>query len=301
MSGGRLQRREALWGYLFTAPYIIGLLVFTAGPIIAVFYFSLCDYNMRTPPELIGFGNYVELWGDEFFWKAMGNTLFFVIGSVPAGVVLALAFALLLNRPLRGIKLFRTLFFLPVVASTVAVALVWTWIYDRDRGLLNIALSKILGLVGIEVDLPGWHAAPDTAMLSVVIMSIWKGLGYNIMIFLAGLQEVPEQLEEAAEIDGANAWQRFRNVTLPMISPTVFFVVVISMIGAFQVFEQAFMLRVDQDLNFHVHTVVWYLYEEAFKRTEMGYAATMGVALAAVILALTAGQLWLQRRWVHYR
>lgn len=295
------RRREALWGYFFTAPYIIGLVAFTAGPVLAVGYFSLCHYNMRRPPRWIGLDNFQNLWGDELFWKAMGNTFLFVVGTVPVGVVIALGFAMLLNRPLKGIRIFRTLFFLPVIASTVAVALVWTWIFDRDRGLLNIALNWLLGIVGIDVQLPGWNANPDTAMFAVILMSIWKGLGYNIIIFLAGLQEVPETLEEAAEIDGANAWQRFWNVTLPMLSPTMFFVVVIAMIGSFQVFEQAFMLKVDQDLNFYVHTVVWYLYEEAFKRTNMGYAASMGVTLAAIIFALTAVQLYFQKKWVHYR
>jgi multiple sugar transport system permease protein len=295
----RRQRQETLWAYFFTAPYLVGLLVLSAGPLLAVGLFSLCDYNMRSPPRWNGFANYSLLMADPDFWKSVRNTFAFVLGSVPAGIVLALALALLLNRQLRGIKLFRALFFLPVVSSVVAVALVWNWIYDRDRGLLNLALGWFLGLFGIHVQLPGWIAGDSTAMLAIVVMSIWKGLGYNIMIFLAGLQEVPDHLLEAAEIDGAGPWQRFRHVTLPMLSPTLFFVTVISLIGAFQVFEQPYVMR-SPDLNFTVHTVVWYIFEKAFKVGEMGYAATMGIALALLLLALTLLQLSLQRRWVHY-
>ncbi len=302
MKTPRLARAEMLWGYLFTAPAIVGLVLFTAGPIVAVVRYSFSEYNMLRPPEWIGFANYERLWADPLFWKALRNTLIYVAGTVPLGIALALAFALLLDRSLRGIRLFRTIFFLPVVSPVVAVGLIWSWIYQRDTGLLNLALGKMLGAAGIEATLPAWTVNEHTAIWAVVLMAIWKGLGYNIVILLAGLQEVPRDLAEAAEIDGAGPWQRFRHVTLPMLSPTLFFVAVIATIGGFQVFEPAYMLRVAEDYSFSVHTVVWHIYETAFiGRSQMGYASAMGVVLALIIFALTAVQLAVQRRWVHFR
>jgi multiple sugar transport system permease protein len=215
-------------------------------------------------------------------------------------VALSLLMAIAVDRPLRGIAIIRTCIFLPVITSTVAVALVWAWFYDPNYGILNYAIASMGGAMGFEGIKPiEWLNDPSTAMGAIIAMSVWKSLGYNMVIFLAGLQGVPRHLYEAAELDGAGPVGRFIHVTLPSISPITFFVVVVSLIGSFQVFDQVYIMARDGRPAGSTMTIVYYLYKHAFQRLEMGYASTIGTFLFGMILVVTLAQIALQKRWVH--
>lgn len=295
-----LARLEGRWGWILVSPFAVGLLLFSLGPITAGLGLAFFKWDNMTPPSFVGFANWSRLIGDELFWKAFRNTLFYVIGAVPTGVILSLALALLVNKQIRGISLFRTLYFTPVVTSTVAVALVWTWFYDSSYGILNYLIAKIGELLQIRWLQPvAWLNDPRTAMPAIIAMSVWKGLGYNMIIFLAALQNVPRELYEAASIDGANRWRMFWHVTLPSISPVMFFVVTTSVIGAFQVFDQVYIMARDGRPAYSTLTLVYYLYNNAFRYLDMGYASTIGLALFVLVGFVTGLQLVLQKRWVH--
>lgn len=273
--------REALWGYFFLLPNVLGFLVFTLGPVMAALLISLTKWDAITSPQFIGLANYIRLLTrDTTFRKVLWNTVYFTGVSVPLGTVLALTLALLLNQKLRGVLVYRTVYFLPVISSMVGVALVWQWLYNVEYGLINQFLFT-LGITG-----PKWLASTRWAMPAVIIMSVWKGLGYNMVIFLAGLQDVPEFLYEAAELDGANGWQKLRNVTLPMLQPTTFFVIVMSIIGSFQVFDQVFVMTSGGPAR-ATSVIVHYLYQNAFQYFEMGYASAMAYVLFAIIFVVT--------------
>ncbi|MBI1290843.1 ABC transporter permease subunit [bacterium] len=298
---GPLARTDRLWGLLLSAPYIFGLVVFALGPI--VFSWSMCFFawDNITPPRFVGLDNWTRLFGDALFRKACWNTLYFVLGSVPLGVALSLLLAVLVNRQVKGIGVFRMLYFTPVVTSTVAVALVWTWFYDSNYGVLNYLLDQGARLLGLDPPKPmAWLNNPTTAMPAIIAMSVWKGLGYNMVIFLAALQGVPKHLYEAAELDGASSVGRFLHVTLPSISPVTFFVVIVSLASGFQVFDQVYIMAREGRPADSTLTIVYYLYRHAFQYLEMGYASTIGTALFAIILAVTLVQLYGQKRWVHY-
>jgi len=293
---GRLERK---WGWLLCAPFALGLVLFSLGPITTALGLAFYQWDNLTPPRFVGLANWHQLFHDELFWKALRNTLFYVVGSVPTGVILALGLALIVNARLPGIGLFRTVYFTPVVTSTVAVALVWTWVYDSNYGLLNYVIEQIGKLVGLKIKPIAWLNDPRTAMPAIIAMSVWKGLGYNMIIFLAALQNVPRELYEAAAIDGANRFRQFWHVTLPSISPVMFFVVVTSLIGAFQVFDQVYIMARDGRPANSTLTLVYYLYNHAFRYLNMGYACTIGMALFVLIGAVTGIQLVLQKKWVH--
>jgi multiple sugar transport system permease protein len=273
--------------------------LFSLGPITTALGLAFYQWDNLTPPRFVGLANWDQLFHDELFWKALRNTLFYVVGSVPTGVILALGLALIVNARLPGIGLFRTVYFTPVVTSTVAVALVWTWVYDSNYGLLNYVIEQIGKLVGLKIKPIAWLNDPRTAMPAIIAMSVWKGLGYNMIIFLAALQNVPRELYEAAAIDGANRFRQFWHVTLPSISPVMFFVVVTSLIGAFQVFDQVYIMARDGRPANSTLTLVYYLYNHAFRYLNMGYACTIGMALFVLIGAVTGIQLVLQKKWVH--
>jgi multiple sugar transport system permease protein len=273
--------------------------LFSLGPITTALGLAFYQWDNLTPPRFVGLANWDQLFHDELFWKALRNTLFYVVGSVPTGVILALGLALIVNARLPGIGLFRTVYFTPVVTSTVAVALVWTWVYDSNYGLLNYVIEQIGKLVGLNIKPIAWLNDPRTAMPAIIAMSVWKGLGYNMIIFLAALQNVPRELYEAAAIDGANRFRQFWHVTLPSISPVMFFVVVTSLIGAFQVFDQVYIMARDGRPANSTLTLVYYLYNHAFRYLNMGYACTIGMALFVLIGAVTGIQLVLQKKWVH--
>ncbi len=291
---GGLQRRTTLAAYGFLLPNLLGFLTFTFLPVVAALLISFTNWDLLRPPEWIGLRNYVRLTQDPLFHRVLLNTTLYVLGTVPVQMAIALLVAMALNERIPGRLLFRTAFFMPVVASTVAVALVWRWIFHADFGLLNSALF----MIGID-DPPNWLSSTRWALPAIIIMSIWQQIGFSMVLFLAGLQSVPTQLYEAAKIDGANSVQRFWHITLPMLSSTTFFVLVISIINSFQVFDQAFIMTEGGPAN-ATNTLVFNIYRYAFQFFQMGYAAAMAWVLFAIIFVVTLVQFRYQKRWVHY-
>ncbi|MCC6310777.1 MAG: sugar ABC transporter permease [Trueperaceae bacterium] len=292
--GGALQRRETLAAYGFLLPNLVGFLIFTLLPVIAALFISLTDWNLLQPPKWVGLKNFVTLAQDPLFRKVLGNTAVYVLGTVPVQMILALLVAMALNQGLPGTLFFRAAFFMPVVTSAVAIALVWRWIYNADFGVLN----SFLFMLGVS-DPPQWLTSTRWALPSVMIMSVWQQIGFSMVLFLAGLQGVPEHLYEAARIDGAGPFQRFLFITVPMLTPTTFFVFVINIINSFQVFDQAFIMTGGGPAN-ATNTIVYNIYQNAFQFFKMGYAAAMAWVLFAIIFVVTVVQFRLQSRWVHY-
>ncbi len=296
--------REAITGWLFAAPWIIGFLVFTAGPMLFSAYASFTNYTITNDPTWIGTDNYTTLFKDDKFFQSLGNTFWIVIVKIPLVTLASIGIALLLNMDLPGGKFYRTIFYLPQVLAGVAAIFLWKWIL-APNGLFN----NFLGLIGIpESAQPGWFFDPTWTKPGIVIMGMWW-IGGNILIYLAGLKGVPTSLYEAAEIDGASSWQKTRSITLPLLSPTIFFQVITGIIGAFQIFSTAFIITgkdsnvggPDGSLLFYV----LYLYNRAFGRSgqatlQMGYASAMAWVLFGIVLLITFFQLWLAKRWVHY-
>jgi len=241
---------------------------------------SFSQFNLLKPPHWIGLANYEALLSDDRFLHSILNTLLFAFGTIPTGTVLALIFALFVNQRIRGIVFFRTAFYMPVVTSFVAVSLIWLWLYDPNFGLLN----AVLGMLHLKP--LGWLQDPQTSLLSIIILSIWKNIGYNMVIYLAGLQGIPVHLYESAEIDGAGSWAKFWAITLPLLSPTTFFVVVVWFIGALQMFVQVLVLTQGGPLDSTI-TVVYLVYSNAFEYLKMGYAAAMSFALFVFIGLIT--------------
>ena len=293
--GGGPLSGEGRWALLFLAPTLIGLAILSAGPVLATLAISLTEWDLLRAPKLVGLDNFVELAADDRFLKALRNTAFYTITSVPLGMVISLFLALALNQTIRGIAWIRTAYFLPVVTSTIAIALVWQWIYSPESGLLN----QFLGLFGIPSQ--KWLSNPTLAMPAIVVMSVWQGLGTNIIIFLAGLQAIPGELIDAASVDGAGRWARFRNIVLPLLTPSIFFTGVLSLIGSFQVFDQIYVLsRQGRATDFTV-TVVYFIYENGFKFFKMGYATAASWILFLIVAFFTLIYFRSQNRWVHYQ
>jgi multiple sugar transport system permease protein len=277
----------------FVGPLVFGLIVFTYGPVVAAAGLSFAKGDYIGTPEWVGLGNYARAFQDELLWKALGNTAYYVVGTVPAGIVLSLALALAMNQQLRGIVFYRAIFFLPTITSAVAISLMWMWMYNPEFGIIN-SIVRLVGLKG-----PKWLASPAWAMPAIMIMSVWRGLGYNMLLFLAGLQGIPKEFYEAAEIDGADAWQRFLHITFPLLSPTTFMITVLSIIGGFQVFEYSYVMTRGGPL-YSTLTMVLLIYQRGFETFEMGYASAIAYILFAIVLVLTILQFRMQSRWVHY-
>jgi multiple sugar transport system permease protein len=274
---------------------LLGLAVLSAGPILATFAISLTQWDLLRAPELVGFDNYVRLLGDKRFLMALRNTTFYTVVSVPLGLALSLGFALALNRAIAGISWIRTMYFLPLVTSAIAVGLVWAWIYSPTSGLLN-QLLIFLGLPPQK-----WVTDPFWAMPSIIAMSIWQGLPANTIIFLAGLQAIPGEYYDAASVDGAGRNARFRHVTLPLLTPSLFFTGIVSLIGSFQVFDQVFVLSRPGKPTDATITLVYFIYENGFRNFKMGYASAASWVLFLIVAVLTAVYFRSQRRWVHYQ
>lgn len=291
---------EALWGYLLIAPTGLGLAVFYLWPVLQTAYFSFTDWGPFGGHEWTGLANYTRLVTDGEVLRALTNTFAYTLLGL-LGIPIAIVFAALLNRRrLRGVSIYRTLFFLPVVTMPVAIAMVWRWLYNGDFGLINYGLS----LIGIEG--PHWIADPDTALYALVAVGIWSSLGYNLVIFLAGMQAIPREYYEAAAIDGAGPVAQFRRVTLPLLSPSIFFVSVISVIGSLQLFDLVYVMsgsggaaQINPAFP-RIQTIVHLFYEKAFYTNDRGYAAAIVMALLLLIITLTTIQFRLQKRWVHY-
>ena len=294
-------RRQLRTGLGFTSLWVVGLAVFTGYPVLASLYFSFCDYSLLKAPVWCGLENYQTLFQDGVFWKSLGNTLFYAGLSVPLSAVVSLALALLLNGEIPGRAVFRTVFYLPAIMPVVASAMLWMWILNGEYGLLNWCLLPLLRPLGLGP--PAWLTDPAWTKPALVLMSLW-GTGNAVVIYLAGLQDVPRELYEADAIDGATGWQRFWHVTLPMISPVVYFNVIMSLIGALQVFTQAYVMSLNysaegnpaQSLLFYT----LYLFSTAFYDLRMGYASAMAYVLFVVIAGLTWLATRLSRGRVHY-
>ena len=293
--GGGPLSGEGRWALLFLAPTLLGLVVLSAGPVLATLAISLTEWDLLRAPKLVGLDNFVQLASDERFLKALRNTAFYTLTSVPLGMLISLFIALALNQTIRGIAWIRTAYFLPVVTSTIAIALVWQWIYSPESGLLN----QFIGLFGIAPQ--KWLSNPTLAMPAIVAMSVWQGLGTNIIIFLAGLQAIPGELLDAASVDGAGRWARFRNVVLPLLTPSIFFTGVLSLIGSFQVFDQIYVLSRQGRATDATVTVVYFIYENGFKFFKMGYATAASWILFLIVAFFTVIYFRSQNRWVHYQ
>lgn len=290
-----MRRREAIEGYLYISPWLIGFLVFSFGPMLASLYLSFTNYNIIKDPSFIGIDNYIFIMTkDRLFWTALERTALYAVASVIIGVGGSLLLALLLDQKLKGTVIYRTMFFLPSLTPIVASALLWGWIFQPQLGILNYLLIQV-GITG-----PGWLSSIEWALPSLIIMGLWGSLGGGRMIiFLAGLQGVSQELYEAAAIDGANAWSRFRNVTLPMITPTIFFNLVLGIIGSFSVFTVAYIATNGGPAN-ATYFFVFHIFNRGFKDTEMGYASALAWIFFAILLVFTLIQFQLQRRWVYY-
>ena len=291
--GRRKLSREAIWGYVFVGPWIIGFLVFTLGPVVASFGLSFMDYELISAPTWRGLRNYGELLTrDRLFGLSLYNTVYYTLFSVPLGTIVAFLLALLLNVQLPGMNLYRTVFYLPAVTAGVAVSLLWIWLFNSRFGLINFLLRSI-GLPG-----PGWLVDPIWAKPAFILMSVW-GVGGTVVIFLAGLQGVPRSLYEAAEIDGANTLQRLRHVTIPLMTPVIFFNMIVGIIGSFQVFTAAYVIT-QGGPQYSTLFYVLYLFRQGFRLLRMGYAAAMAWILFIIIVVLTLIQLRLSTKWVYY-
>jgi multiple sugar transport system permease protein len=277
----------------FLAPSLVVLLGFWIGPMLGTVWVSLQDWNLIGTPSFAGLDNYRELAGDADFHAALGHTLLYLALYLPLVMVLGLAVALLLDSAMPGTKIFRAIFFLPVISSWVAVSLLWKWILNPANGLLDQALAAV------GIDGPGWWTSPTWAMPAIVLASVWKDLGFVAIILLAGLQAIPADLHEAAQLDGAGSWRRLRNVTLPLLSPSLFFVVVLSLINGFQVFDQVWVMTQGGPAG-ATSVVVEQIVKYAFSYGRVGYASAMSIVLFVIIMVITLVQVRLQKRWVHY-
>lgn len=285
--------RENLAGYLFVGPFLLGFLVFWALPLVAVVYLSLTSYDLLTQPAFVGFANYERmLSADPLFWKSLRVTTLYSLGSVLLQVVFGLGLALLLNQKVRGLAFYRTLFYLPTVVSGVAVAYMWLWVFNPVAGIAN----QLLGLVGLEGK--NWFFDLDWVLPTFIVMSLWN-IGGSMVLYLAGLQGVPTTLYEASELDGAGPLRKLKDVTIPMISPVIFFNFVIGIINSFQIFTNALVITEGGPANSTLFLVL-YLYRNAFENLRMGYASTLAIALFVVVLVLTAISFRLSKRLVYY-
>jgi multiple sugar transport system permease protein len=288
-----MERREAWEALVFLSPWILGFVLFTAGPVVASMAMSFCRWDVINPAKFVGLANYRRLFEDPLLVKSLLNTVVYALMYIPSAVVVALGMAMLLNQKLVGMRVFRTLFYLPTLTQGVATFTLWSVIFEPENGLMN----RTLRTVGIA-DPPRWLLDPAWAKAALVIMALWS-VGGMMLIFLAGLQNIPSQLYEAASIDGAGGARRFWNVTVPMLSPTIFFNAIMATIGAFQVFAAAFVLTQGGPSNSTLF-YVYYLFNRAFVYFNMGYASAMAWLLFVIVLVLTLFQMWVGKKWVHY-
>ncbi len=276
------QIRKNWTAYLFLAPGMIHFLIFTLFAVSFAFYISFHKWNIIQPAKpFVGLDNYAKLFHDPKFHRSVINTLTFMIG-VPLNLAVGLAVALLLNTKVRGQAIYRTMYYIPVVTPLVVSAIIWKWVYQGDYGLLNYYLLK-LGLIQHKIV---WLADPNLALPALIIMGIWAGTGATMVIYLAGLQSIPEEMYDAAKVDGANSWQRLIYVTIPLLAPTTFFLLITNVIGTFNIFTEVYIMTNGGPLN-RTTTIGYYLYDRAFRQLDMGYATAMAFALFAMIFAFT--------------
>lgn len=279
--------------YFFILPMIVGLILFRFGPILASFLISFTEWRGTRNPVFLGLGNYAELFNSDIFWEVLSNTFLFAGLFVPGTMLLGLILALLANQPLRGIAFFRGIYYLPAITSMVAVALVWKWIFASRFGILNYLLRTYAEVA----DPPRWLSDSSTALYVLVIVSIWKSAGLPMMVYLAGLKGIPRHLYESAKIDGANTWQMFRHITLPVLTPVTFFILIITLFDAFGTFEVTFAMTQGGPLNAST-TLPFYIYQNSFQFARYGLASSLAYALMIVVVILTLINFYARDRWV---
>lgn len=291
-----MKRREMWTAYAFILPTFVGFVIFIVGPMLASFAISLFDWNMLTPPKYIGLANFEQLFKDARIGNVYLTTFKLAVMIVPTNMLLGLGLAILLDRKMPNIirNFFKTSFFFPFVVSGVAVSIIWTFMFHRDLGPLNF----YLGFLG--VDRVPWLNSSTYSPLAIMIADVWRNVGFYVLVFLGGMQAISRDFYEAAEVDGANVWKQFRHITLPLLSPTILFLSVISVIGALQIFEQPQILT-NGGPGDATRTIVLYLYEQGFRFFDMGYASAIAISLFVIILILTLIQFRLSRRWVFYQ
>jgi multiple sugar transport system permease protein len=292
-SARRRELRNVLTGLAFISPWIIGTLAFQVYPFFASLYYSFRDTTVLNAGDFVGLDNYRELVHDSLFWKSLGNTIYFTVSSLVVGTVFALGLALLLNQRIKGMTLYRVIFYMPSIVPLVAVSVIWIWLLHPQYGMINFVLEKL------RLPALGWFSDPTWAMPGLIIVSLW-GLGNAMIIYLAGLQDVPTELYEAAALDGASAWQRLRHVTIPLLTPVILFNTIIGLIGGFQYFVEPFVITqggpADATLTYGL-----YLFNNAFVYFKMGYAAAMAWILFVIIMVVTIALLRTSGRWVFYQ
>ncbi len=286
------EKSETLWGWSFIAPTMLGLGILNIFPIFQTIYqsfFKTGDFGKGN--IFVGLNNYKKVFGDVEVWQSLWNTIKYAVVEVPISIVIALLLAVLLNKKLKGRSFFRTVFFLPMVAAPAAIAMVWKWLYNSNFGLIN-------NIFHIKVN---WISDPNIAIYSIAVIGIWSVIGYNMVLLLAGLQEVPRDYYEAASLDGANSWQQLLHITVPLISPTIFFVLITRIIAAMQVFDVIYMIiDYNNPALKKTESLVYLFYKYSFEQSKKGYGATVIVVLLVVIMILTVIQLIGQKKWVHY-
>jgi len=291
----KAKRGDFFWAYVMIAPTLIGTIIFNIWPLLQTFYLSFTEWGAFGTYSWKGMVNYQRLFHEPDLLLALKNTFIFTIISVPLGISLSIIAAVLLNQKIKGVTFYRTLYFLPVVTMPAAVAIVWKWLFNADYGLINYVLSLF------SIDGPRWLTNPHLALYSIVLVAVWGAIGYNMVIILSGLQGISSTYYEAADIDGAGPLVKFFKITLPLLSPTLFFIAVMSLINTFQVFELIYMMIGPTSLVIQdTQTVVYLFFEEAFINNDKGYAAAIAMALFVIILFVTILQFKLQKKWVHY-
>lgn len=289
-----MAKREEKWAWLFIAAPFVGFMLFMAYPIVFAVIASTSKWTGINSlwGNIVGLGNYIKIFSDKHFWQSMATTVIYMIG-IPIGMILGVTIAMGLNRKIPGKRLLTTMYYVPVVSSLVAVSILWAWVFNYDYGLLNGIYKALTGTHG-----PNWLGDETMVKISLIIFMVWKGLGSSIILYLAGLQNIPRDYYEAAMIDGAGGWQRFRNITMPLLSPVTFYILITSMIGGFQVFVEVQVMTPSGGPNYSAATVVFYLYEKAFTNGQLGYGSAVAVILAIIIFIITAINFIGQDKWV---
>jgi multiple sugar transport system permease protein len=291
----KYKKEDILWGYLMIAPTFLGVLVFAIWPILQSLYLSFTTWGAFGQYRWSGLDNYKRMWNDPNVWQAFKNTLIFTGISVPLSIAIAIVIAVLLNQKLRGVGFYRLLYYLPVITMPAASAMVWKWLYNGDYGLINYVLSWF------QIEGVRWLTNPQVAIFSLIVVAVWGSIGMNMVILLSGLQGISSSYYEAASIDGAGVVSRFLRITLPLLTPTIFFLVIITIISKLQLFELVYMMIGPTGITIdQTQTVVYLFFEAGFVQGEKGYAAAIILILFVLIMLFTALQFWLQKKWVHY-
>ncbi len=290
------KRKAALWGWFFIAPTLIGLMILNVIPLFQSLFMSFQNVSTFGTSTFVGLDNYLKMLNDADFWLSLRNTFFYAIVQVPVTIVLSLFFAVLMNTKVKALGLYRTIFFLPMIAAPAAIAMVWRWLFNSEYGLINAVLDKVGYAGSIQ-----WITDPQVAIWSIIIVGIWTNVGYNMILLLAGLKEIPKEYYEAAVVDGAGPMKQFFSITLPLLSPQLFFVSVTSVISALQVFDIIFMMFDRTNLALKsTQSLVYMFFNESFVLNEKGYGSAVAISLVLIIMMITGIQLLAQKKWVTY-